>query len=169
MCFIPYLSAPFSFLINALSYFFSSGSEAFITLPHHHIKKPGEKITIKSITVDLKQGFLYILNNKGLRNLVFIYALQNFLILPIIVLLFFYVESILHSGGEWFGFLLATFSFGNIAGYIVAGLFILPGKYLCIPFFVVICLRSCFFSPGIVPFSYSYSVMYFFNRCVVWF
>lgn len=119
--------APLSFLINSLSYFFSAGTETFISLSETHVRGEKRK-SIKDFIKDLKEGFTYVWSNKGLRNSAFIVAFQNFFIAPIIILLPFYVDIYLKAGPEWYGFLLASFSLGNIAGYVVAGIVHIPGK-----------------------------------------
>jgi DHA3 family macrolide efflux protein-like MFS transporter len=122
------LGAALCFLINGASYLFSSATEMFITLPETHLKKGENKRKQKSFKEDLKQGFRYVWKNKGLRNSAFIVALQNFFIAPIVILLPFYVDSNLKSGPEWFGFLLSAYSFGNIVGYLLAGISTIPGR-----------------------------------------
>ena len=116
----------FSFFINGISYFLSSLSKIFITIPETHLKqKRTEQASFKD---DLKKGLRYTWGNKGLRHSVIIIALQNFFLAPLIILLPFFVDSFLKIGPEWFGFLLAIYSVGSIIGYLCAGSIKIPGK-----------------------------------------
>ncbi len=63
-----------------------------------------------------------------MRNFFLAIALLNFLFVPTIVLFPFYVEDFLKTSVDWYGFLLASFGAGALAGYLLAGAIHLPGR-----------------------------------------
>ena len=63
-----------------------------------------------------------------MRTLFFMAAIINFFMMPIIVLLPFYVEDFLNVTPDWYGYLLAGFGFGSLIGYGVAGTIKLSGR-----------------------------------------
>jgi len=67
------------------------------------------------------EGFRYVWNSRGLRELVFGSALLGFFAVWIITLLPFYVPRVLGAGDEWYGILLAMFAAGALSGSLVAG------------------------------------------------
>ncbi len=70
---------------------------------------------------DTLDGLKYVLQQPGMRNLLLISSVINFLLMPIFVLLPFYVDLTIAKGVEWYGFLLAAISAGAVLGYIIAG------------------------------------------------
>ncbi|RPI02128.1 MAG: MFS transporter [Calditrichaeota bacterium] len=118
------LGAPILFLFNGISFLFSAVSEMFITIPQTIPEK--QKLFRDEVKVFKKQvieGFKYIGNVSGLRNLVIISAVLSFFTTPIIILLPFYVEKYLHLDDQWYGYLLAVYSVGTMLGYFGAALF----------------------------------------------
>lgn len=126
------LGAPMIFLINGISYLFSATSESFIAIPQKVIqKKSGWKQRFADFKQELIEGFRYIWNQSGLRELMLASAIINFFTVPIIILLPFFVEKYLNLNSDyrtWFGILLATYSIGSILGYIFAGANKFSGK-----------------------------------------
>jgi MFS transporter, DHA3 family, macrolide efflux protein len=116
------LGAPLLMLTNALTFIFSAVSEAFIRIPQHLPDQPAhwrERIAV--LGRDLRAGLSFIWGIRGLRGLVLLSTLGNFFNVPIIVLLPFYVEDFLGLAPDWYGYLLAAFSAGTMAGYLIAG------------------------------------------------
>lgn len=116
------LGAPLLFLFDGITYLFSALSETLIHIPH---SRPGARRSMsEAITAfrrDTADGFRYVWSRTGMRNLVLVASVHNFLSMPIIVLLPFYVELSLSGGPEWYGFLLGGFSAGAVLGYVLAG------------------------------------------------
>ena len=72
---------------------------------------------------EVKEGFVFILANKGLRNLTVIYALSNLLFPAVMLALPFLVEDVLKLGEAYYGYLMSVLTFSSIAGYLLFGLF----------------------------------------------
>ncbi|UCC38350.1 MAG: MFS transporter [Candidatus Aminicenantes bacterium] len=114
--------APLLFLIDGITYLFSAFSETFIKIPQKIPEKSEvwrDKLSqFKSDTIG---GFRYVWRNTGIRAFFFAAAIINFFSIPIIVLLPFYVEDFLHLKADWYGYILASFGFGSLIGYGLAG------------------------------------------------
>ncbi|MGD9161789.1 MAG: MFS transporter [Desulfobacteraceae bacterium] len=113
--------APILFFIDGITFIFSAISEMFITIPQQF---PEEKADVKSsfrrMIDDAKEGFHYIWQNKGLRDLIFIAALVTFFMVPGMVLMPFFVEGYLIATPDWFGFITAGLTVGNMIGFAIA-------------------------------------------------
>jgi MFS family permease len=118
------LGAPMLFLIDGLSFFVSAVSSMFIRLPEKRRERAAEKTgreVFHSFMRDTAEGFHYVWRNRGLRNFVLSVSVINLLIMPVVVLLPFYVRLFLHKDAAWFGFLMAAISVGAVAGFLMAG------------------------------------------------
>lgn len=122
------LGAPLLLLFNGLSYLFSAASEAFIRIPQNLPEQPpGWRSQLAEFRRDLAAGLAYLWQAKGLRGLVLLSAAANFFNVPIIVLLPFFVEDFLGLTPDWYGYLIAIYSAGTMAGYLLAGVLNLSG------------------------------------------
>lgn len=116
------LGAPLLFLIDGVTYLISAFSETFITIPQKLPKKSSTwQAQFTEFKKDIVEGFRFIWDRAGLRELVLVSALLNFFTIPIIILLPFYVEDFLKVEVDWYGFLLAAYSVGSLIGYLSAG------------------------------------------------
>lgn len=123
------LGAPWMFLIDGVSYLFAATSASFATIPQDMPEKsPGWYAQFASFKRDLAAGLRYVWQKPGLRELLFVAAYLNFFGVPILVLLPFYVEDSLHLTIDWYGYALATFGLGAVAGYLSAGSITPGGK-----------------------------------------
>ncbi|HEV7518059.1 MAG TPA: MFS transporter, partial [Thermoanaerobaculia bacterium] len=86
---------------------------------------------LREFLAETALGLRYVLERVGLRNLVVMAAMLNFLLAPVIVLLPFFVRNQLASQASWYGYLLAAMSAGSIGGFLAAGGLSLrgPGRY----------------------------------------
>ncbi|KAA3663546.1 MAG: MFS transporter [Chloroflexi bacterium] len=117
------LGAPFLFLIDSLSYLFSAFSETFITIPQKQPEKQKDwRDSLNQFKADTLSGFRYVWQTHGLRDLVLVAAMLNFFLVPILILLPFYVEDFLLVTEDWYGFLLAAYGLGSILGFLLAGM-----------------------------------------------
>ena len=148
------LGGPILFLINGVTFLFSAVSESFIAIPQ---RLPEKQKTFrqesKVFRREIVEGFKYIANYKGLRNLVIISAVLSFFTTPIIILLPFYVEKYLLLNDQWYGYLLAIYSVGTMLGYFGAAFF----RYKKIP-------RSAMLIGAIIAESALYGVLGFISR-----
>jgi len=111
---------PIIFILDGLTFLFSSASESFITT----IQKPagGGSDWRKSFSLlyrDAIEGFGYVLGNRGLRSVVLFYGALNFLAEPFFVLMPFYVKDprFLNASTDWVGYIFAGLALGNTIGY----------------------------------------------------
>jgi MFS family permease len=124
-----FLGAPILFLIDGLTFLFSALSESFIQIPQKASARSGNaRDALESIHKDMMHGLRYVWNRVGMRNFLLMVGLVHFFAMPFIVLMPFYVQLYLDKGAEWYGFLMAAFSAGSVAGYVVAGVFPLAGR-----------------------------------------
>ena len=122
--------APLLFLLDGLSYFFAAGSEAFVRLPARAVAADegrGIAAAFRRYARDIGEGFSYVRSTRGLLGFVLASSGYNFFIMPILVLLPFYVTVVLRADARWYGFLLAAISAGSIVGFLVAGFIPLRG------------------------------------------
>lgn len=122
-----WLGAPLLFVIDGVSYLVSALSEAFIRIPRPDRgadATPGPR----AFQRDLVEGFRYVRDREGMLGFMIGAAALNFFIMPIVVLLPFYVDLYLGAGAAWYGFLLAALSAGSIVGTIVAGSIPIPSR-----------------------------------------
>jgi len=116
------LGAPLLILIDGITFLFSAASESFITIPQKlpdRNRRWQEKLT--QFKKDVGAGFRFAWGNKGMRIVFFIVAALNFFMMPIPVLLPFYVEDFLKVTPAWYGYILSAFGFGSLIGFVIAG------------------------------------------------
>lgn len=102
-------------LINGISFALSAVSELFMDFKLN--KKdvlPTEKM---NFIVDIKEGFNYIISQKNILNLFYIFIIINlFLSLAISVPMPFIINNVLNLGTHYYGIIQGTFSIGMIIG-----------------------------------------------------
>jgi MFS transporter, DHA3 family, macrolide efflux protein len=111
-----WLGAPLLFLADSLTYLYA----ALCLLPVK-IPAPRAQTERPHFRRDLAEGLWFVWSRPGMRDFLLMVATINFLLIPVIVLLPFYVERNLGEGAEWYGFLLAAHSLGSLTGLAVAG------------------------------------------------
>jgi len=123
------VGAPLLVLLNGLSFLVSAAAESFIeiprTTPHDHA---AERKTRRPFFRSIVEGLRYVWRRPGLKSLFLFSAMFNFLTVPLIVVLPFYVEDHLKLPSQWYGYLLAVFGAGSLLGTLSAGFVPLPGK-----------------------------------------
>jgi DHA3 family macrolide efflux protein-like MFS transporter len=123
------LGAPLLILIDGMTYLFSALSESFISIPQILPEKSRIwKEKFVQFKKDTLEGLKVVWKNTGMRSMFFVAAFLNFFIMPLIVLLPFYVEDFLGVTPDWYGYLLAGFGFGALIGYGFAATLKLSGK-----------------------------------------
>lgn len=116
------LGAPVLFLIDGLSYLFSGLCASFI--PRDEVRAeaaPAEVHPFRQFLAETREGLRYLMREKGMRDFTLVASLNNFLSMPGLVLFPFYVSLYLKEGAEWYGFLMAAVSAGQVGGFILAG------------------------------------------------
>lgn len=122
------LGAALVSLLNGVSYLVSALSEAFIHIPQRLEKRAGGW---RDLAVQVKQemleGWQHVRGRTGLRGVFILIGFMNFFLMPIILLLPFYVEGVLGAEPDWYGFLIAAFGAGGLGGNLAAGTLRLAG------------------------------------------
>jgi MFS family permease len=128
------LGAPLLFLADGVSFLYAALSEAFVRLPVNPSPRPprqaaGDRLgAFGQLRAELKEGLRYTLSKPGLLGFMLSVMAYNFFLMPVLVLLPFFVRDRLRAGAEWYGFLLAGVSVGSILGFVVAGVLRLKGE-----------------------------------------
>lgn len=116
------LGAPVLFLIDGLSFLYSAVSEAFISIPQTlPERKSAWREEMHRFAEDTRNGLRHVWSQAGLRSLFIASAFMNFFAVPYLVLFPFYVEDVLGMTPDWYGYLLAGYGAGGLAGYAVYG------------------------------------------------
>ncbi len=107
------LGAPLMFLLNGISYLFSSFTEIFITIPAH-THNP-EKLTFFQ---DMKEGYAYVWGNKGIRTLLAVGAVLNFFATIGFILLLPFFQRTASLGPARYGIFMAISAVGSLLGMV---------------------------------------------------
>lgn len=114
--------APVLFVIDGISSILSAFSESFIRVPERTAPSSTKNAsTFATYRTDTIEGIRYVWRRVGMRSLLLVAAGINFLAMPIIVLLPFFVSRELVEGPQWYGFLLAAMGAGSLIGYLIIG------------------------------------------------
>jgi MFS family permease len=110
-----------AFLLNGMTYLSAAFASVFISDGHRR-PAPKQASSGKVFFAEVKEGFRFILANKGLRNQTIVYSLSN-LVFPAVMLgLPFLVEDVLKLGDAYYGVLLSVLTLSSIAGYFLYGM-----------------------------------------------
>lgn len=107
--------------INGLSFIFSAISEMLIDFKYNYnVKSEKETEKDKSFVSDIKEGFKYIINRKGIIGIFSIFIAINFFIsFAITVPLPYIVNNVLKLSSKEFGIIQSSFPIGMIVGAIL--------------------------------------------------
>jgi predicted MFS family arabinose efflux permease len=123
------LGAPLLLIIDGITYLFSAFNKCYIRIPQPLTEKSGDwRARATYLKQEIFEGLKYIKTNTGLAQLVLIDSLLNFFTAPIVGLFPFYVEDHLKLDPGWYGYLLACYGVGNLAGYLLVGTLRARGK-----------------------------------------
>ncbi len=137
------LGAPLLFLFNGVSYLFAAVSESFVAIPQVIPEgEGGPRSQFLEFKQDISEGLQYVWHRSGLRETVFVSAFLAFFTAPIIILLPFYVEDVLQVTVDWYGFMLAVYGIGTLAGYLFAGSVRFSGRVRGLVMIALIILNS---------------------------
>src|SRR6056297_2294670 len=145
------------FLINGISFVLSGLSELFI---NYHQTTEKIKINMKSTLVDIKEGFLYLKNMKGLLLLLIFAMLSNFLMASMFsVLVPFFTREVVGFSGEQFGFMQTSWVAGILIGNIILGVFLSKRKATSL--FKTGIIAESFLFMGFSIIAYPFAVQFF--------
>ena len=121
--------APLLFLVDGITYWFSALSESFINIPQKLNKKEKDfKESFSKFKKDSLEGLKYVWNHEGIKFIFLSFAVMTFFIMPVVVLLPFFVEDTLKLQADWYGYIFAGFGFGSILGYSLSSIINPKGK-----------------------------------------
>ena len=145
------LGAPFMFLFNGLSYLFSALTVILIRVPKIvHTKE------LPHFFQDMKIGFNFIWQVKGLRLLMMMACVLNLFAIIGIMLILPLFEQAKHLGPSLYGVLMGFFTGGMLLGYLFGSVANIPAERrfaIFIPCFIVNCL-CLIFLPIYLNFSF---------------
>jgi len=123
------IGAPLLFLIDGVSFLLAALSESFVRVPPVRATQlSGERPSAwGQFRAELAEGLRYTRHTPGLLGFVLSVTAYNFFLMPVLVLLPFFVHDRLGAGAEWYGFLLAGVSVGSILGFVLVGVLPLKG------------------------------------------
>ena len=123
------MGAPLLFLFDGASFCYAAGSAALIAkAASGEAGRAAPRRGWARFMADLRDGLRYVRRTRGLLGLVLAATGFNFFLMPILVLLPFYVRRYLGAGAGRYGLLVASVSAGSILGFLIAGVWKIQGK-----------------------------------------
>jgi MFS family permease len=123
------LGAPMALTIDGVTYLISACSKCFITIPQTFgASNSACGNRAKEVLNQIGEGLKYVRSNHGLTQLLSVATLFNLFMAPILGLFPFYVEDFLKLPSDWYGYLLAAYGIGALAGYLLAGVLRISGR-----------------------------------------
>jgi MFS family permease len=145
------LGAPFLFLFNGLSYLFSAGSLFFARVPQ--VPHAQERTRL---TVDLRDGLSFVWKIRGLRYLILIAAVINFLASMAIMLFLPFYQADPVLGPVRYGIAMALFTGGMFLGMALTAIIKIPPARRFVLFQV--CGISSFACLAVFPFVRAFPI-----------
>ena len=123
------LGAAVLYLIDGTSFLYAAVSALFVRVPERQTEsKPVREHPFRHFLGQTAEGFRYLGRNPGLRDFAILASTLNFFIMPVLVLLPFYVDLYLKQDARWYGFLMAAIGGGSVVGYLLAGTLKVTGR-----------------------------------------
>ncbi|QVK20896.1 MFS transporter [Mycoplasmatota bacterium] len=154
------------FIINGLTFVFSGMSEIFIKYSY---KKSAERLTVKEGLIDLKVGFKYLFNKRGLMSLMIGILLLNFAFVPLTVNAFPYMfNQLLKTTVFQYSLVQVSAAIGTLVGAIVIGniarkLSVMKAQYTGMPLmalvFIFVAILFNFILSGKIEFNLFYGLI----------
>jgi MFS family permease len=133
------LGASWLFLVNGISYLVSAFTECFVSIRQ---VAPKERMTrhnaLRKIRVETLDGLQYVWSNRGLRIVVAMLGLINFVLVPTSIAMPILVRDFLQRGPEFLGLMGACQAAGSFAGFVLAGTITVSPKRR--PYLVLSCM-----------------------------
>jgi DHA3 family macrolide efflux protein-like MFS transporter len=127
------IGAPLLVAVNAVAYLWAGTTELGVRTPDRPRPAAGQSPASRQHPVrrflgELAEGARWVWNHRGLRTLLLLFTVLNFLVAPLLALMAFFVEDWLGLGPEWLGYLMACYGGGGLAGFAVAGAWRVRGR-----------------------------------------
>ncbi len=114
------------FGLDAATYVLSAVAGYFVLVPALPDRTPRSVNGLEALYKEIREGIQYVGQRKGMRTLLLAAIPMNVFTMPIFVFLPFYTTNVLRAPLSTYGYLLATFSFGLLVGYALAGKLSIP-------------------------------------------
>jgi DHA3 family macrolide efflux protein-like MFS transporter len=124
------LGAPLMFLLNGISYLISGFTEIFVKIPR--IRHQKEEFYFFD---DMKSGFSFVWNYKGVKYLMFVAALLNFFAAMGVMLFLPLFQRTQHLGPGRYGVLIGAFAGGAFLGFMLTSLISIKSSNRFLVFF----------------------------------
>ncbi|MBP7460791.1 MAG: MFS transporter [Candidatus Delongbacteria bacterium] len=121
------MGAPMLFLSNGISFILSAFSEGFIQSGVHSAEKHKIPDQAADYFNKLREGLVYISRSQGLGSFLLIMCLYHLFVASFPVIYPFYVTDCLQLSSAWYGYIMADFGLGVLAGLAVMGAFKVTG------------------------------------------
>lgn len=108
------MGVPALLLVNGFSFILSAASESFIHIPR--VVREKAALSAGLLLRDIRDGFLYVRNNRVLMRILQVAMILNFFTAPFFILLPKFVDEYLGGGSQIYGYLLSA----QMAGALVA-------------------------------------------------
>lgn len=126
------IGAPLLVAANAVAYLWAGTSELGVRTPDRPRpaagRSPAGQHPVRRFLGELAEGARWVWNHRGLRTLLLLFTVINFLVAPLLALMAFFVEDWVGLGPEWLGYLMACYGGGGLAGFAVAGAWRVRGR-----------------------------------------
>ena len=115
------------FLINGISFLLSAVSEMFIRFPKveqmAHSAVAGKQSASRQFVDNLKEGFVYIWSNAGLRTIILFAVVLNFMASPVFGVIFpYFGKEVLQMEPHHYGMIQSSMPVGLLMGTLIIGL-----------------------------------------------
>jgi MFS transporter, DHA3 family, macrolide efflux protein len=115
------LGGAFVILIRGISHLSTACVSLFLSVPHKASPDDGQAFSYKGFITEVKEGFLFIWANNGLRNQTVINMLSNLLFPMVMLGLPFLVTDVMKLDDAFYGYLLSVITLSSIVGYVAFG------------------------------------------------
>lgn len=121
------IGAPLLVAANAVAYLWAGFSELGVKTPDRPRVTTAQH-PWRKFSAELAEGARWVWRHRGLRTVIALSTVLNFLITPVLALMAFFVEDWLALGPEWLGYLMACYGGGGLVGFAVAGAWKVSGR-----------------------------------------
>ena len=121
------IGAPLLVAANAVAYLWAGTSELGVKTPDRPRPATGTH-PWRRFAGELAEGARWVWRHRGLRTLLVLSTIVNFLVTPLLALMAFFVEDWLGLGPEWLGYLMACYGGGGLIGFALAGSWRVRGR-----------------------------------------